>query len=541
MFIRKTLPPNYEVKIKGELAKLRNTNVLDLSEYFAKYKDKCFKLDYDMTESRTIHECEFRLCAEVKDFLRTFRMSKMSLGDKNSAPYEFSSIDELQEAAELILQMPTKSAYNKSDKKGGETSKSEKYKNRKFNKNKYSEKNDNEKEKSEQGSKKKKKKAAKLAKIKEEEAANLDKISQNPDFNMSKSQNNSDFSKKNEKNKNKADNKQQPEKRTCYKCGQVGHLKKQCPVYIQEKQQKQSNNNKPQVNYLQFERTLGLNLVSTRKIVAVKLFKNNDLFIPLLDSGAELSLVNVNLVNKLHLHVFKPKGVKHIKLGDQRLVSRIGFVMLPITILFPGTKRRPISLKQQFEVFDIEPEFIFGTDLLPELFPDDEFTSYMIPHASITSKPVIDTNTMNVDDEIVQKDETLWDRLRKSTTPTYSISTVVSEDSGDSKQISKKTSYKEKLDIDMLSSYDHKVADVTAAIDREFQQMYDEMQSIDKKNSNDMIIEDTEVSSDDNHNVDLNKENELLEKLSEYLKSNNIEWKGPFRSSFEKRLQRHLQ
>ena len=107
------------------------------------------------------------------------------------------------------------------------------------------------------------------------------------------------------------------------------------------------------------------------------------------DSGAQSSLINAKLAKKLRLQVFEPKGPKHIQLADKSLVPRKGYVKLPITVFFPGTQRKPVILKQQFELLRIEPNFIFGTDILPTLFKNDEFTQYMKKHASITSKPTV--------------------------------------------------------------------------------------------------------------------------------------------------------
>jgi hypothetical protein len=48
-----------------------------------------------------------------------------------------------------------------------------------------------------------------------------------------------------------------------------------------------------------------------------------------------------------------------------------------------------------------------------------------------------------------------------------------------------------------------------------------------------------EVENDDK-NIDENKFEKATKGVAEYFKINNIEWSGPFRSSFDKRLQRHL-
>ena len=78
---------------------------------------------------------------------------------------------------------------------------------------------------------------------------------------------------------------------------------------------------------------------------------------------------------------------------------------LPITVFFPGIQRKPVTLKQQFELLRIEPNFIFGTDILPTLFKDDEFTQYMKKHASITSQSTVVTSAYYENDMDVEKSE----------------------------------------------------------------------------------------------------------------------------------------
>ena len=117
------------------------------------------------------------------------------------------------------------------------------------------------------------------------------------------------------------------------------------------------------------------------------------------DTGAQLSLINDKLAHKLKLTIIPPKREKFIKLADKSLVKRKGHVKLPITVLFQGTNRKPIVCVQQFEVFNIESDFLFGTDILPALFPNESFTQFVQPHASITSKPVMSFGLTSVSDD----------------------------------------------------------------------------------------------------------------------------------------------
>ena len=93
-------------------------------------------------------------------------------------------------------------------------------------------------------------------------------------------------------------------------------------------------------------------------------------------------------------------------MADKSKVRRKGYVIVPLTVLFPGTSRKPVVLRQQFEILNIAPNFIFGTDILPSLFKNDEFTQYMVPHASITSAPTVllseisDENDMLVENNL---------------------------------------------------------------------------------------------------------------------------------------------
>ena len=94
----------------------------------------------------------------------------------------------------------------------------------------------------------------------------------------------------------------------------------------------------------EIDRNLNLRLVREKQCaMVVKLAASNkQLFDVLPDSGAELSLINADLVRKFKLHIFSPKGPQFIHLADKSKVKRKGFVLLPITVMFPDTERQPV-------------------------------------------------------------------------------------------------------------------------------------------------------------------------------------------------------
>ncbi|HEY9301142.1 MAG TPA: retropepsin-like aspartic protease, partial [Phormidium sp.] len=253
--------------------------------------------------------------------------------------------------------------------------------------------------------------------------------------------------------------------------------------------------------------------------MVVKTAKANELFNVLPDSGAELSLISAELVRKLRLHVFPPRGLKYIKVADKRHVLRNGFVKLPVTVMFPETNRKPEVFVQQFEVFDMEPHFIFGTDVLPTLFPRDSFTSYMIPHSEITETPVaLDVNSENFGSEYAVK-------ALKTVDPTFRLTSTPNA-SGE------QMSHKDKLDFDVLTSYDHVARDVESAIEDELKLIQEQMRAATSSNSADETFE-------------LNKtelkefcREKTLAAMKEYFETHGIPVTGPWKSTSGKRIRR---
>ena len=79
---------------------------------------------------------------------------------------------------------------------------------------------------------------------------------------------------------------------------------------------------------------------------------------------------------------------------------------------------------------------------------------------------------------------------------------------------------------------DNIVTDIDEALEKEFSEMKKQMDAVDNMNV------EAEVSQQEQDEKLLEN---ALDGVAEYLKHNNLEWKGAFRSSFEKRLQRHMQ
>jgi hypothetical protein len=294
----------------------------------------------------------------------------------------------------------------------------------------------------------------------------------------------------------------------CYICDSPDHLRANCPnkppktSYIACSVQNNSN--------YEINRNLSLNLIQCkRKLMMIKLACSNRLFEVLPDSGAELSIINSNLAGKLKLHVFAPVGPKYIRLANQSLIRRKGFVKLPITVMFPGTERKPVVLCQQFELLSIEPQFIFGTDILPVLFQSDLFTQYMIPHASLTSKPTIifcdeNKNKMEVESKIGGKE-----------TPETQISEIHN-----------------KLGLEKLISHDHTSKSIESAIDKEMKILQNEMQDFSDRNS-EMPL-DEEISA---KMIQSSKDDETHEAMCEFFNSQQISMTEPWKSIAEQNAQ----
>jgi hypothetical protein len=117
----------------------------------------------------------------------------------------------------------------------------------------------------------------------------------------------------------------------------------------------------------------------------------------LLDTGAQLSAINANIVKKNHLYIYPIKSTdpQNLSLASAgQYVKRLGYVILPLTISFIGGKA-PIKLQHKLEVLHMSYDYLLGIDVLPLIFPDDEIMQYMGNQAPTSSQCI---NTISYDD-----------------------------------------------------------------------------------------------------------------------------------------------
>jgi hypothetical protein len=123
------------------------------------------------------------------------------------------------------------------------------------------------------------------------------------------------------------------------------------------------------------------------------------------DTGAQFSAVSKRHVDANHLHVHRPKAdeVKYLSLADKSMtVPRLGYVNIPVIIHFRGgTPRAPYRCTKQFEVLNMDYDFILGVDLLPMIFPRDEILDHLILPSRITTppQPLLGTIVCDMDNE----------------------------------------------------------------------------------------------------------------------------------------------
>ena len=131
-----------------------------------------------------------------------------------------------------------------------------------------------------------------------------------------------------------------------------------------------------------------------RKFVFLRVHGLPGVFNVLLDSGAGISCVNEAIVLQYCLRVETPTHTENkIVLADKSTKDRTGVVRLRYDVLFPGGERGVITRQvHDFEVLPLSVDFLLGTDLIHDIWPDDDFLQYVrrrtfiaTPHSSIPS------------------------------------------------------------------------------------------------------------------------------------------------------------
>jgi hypothetical protein len=128
---------------------------------------------------------------------------------------------------------------------------------------------------------------------------------------------------------------------------------------------------------------------SIEKIMLCQIEGLETLLSPLNDTGADISIISLDVANKYKLTINLPDDENMgIRVADRRILMRIGYVTIKIHILFPCDEhRQTIEAIKKFEVMETAIPFIFGTDLLPTIFPRDEILKYVPKARSISLVP----------------------------------------------------------------------------------------------------------------------------------------------------------
>lgn len=589
-FIRHVIPGDYEDNLRKRLAKLRNTDVTELQAYFREFRELCYLLGYDFSDKKIIKDCERNLCIQAKYVLQQYRLTYYTI--TGQITHSFQSLDELERHAVVALRDVTALPLKSGDFSQGTYPNKGKSRKRKQSGSSQGVKALSVDEiqaiavqaataivtgqqppaKSQQrsGSRKPKRqrrnKNAPAAQAVTTTTPSTTTQQQPPVAQQVGPTNNSGQQSGNSRGKrggrggfrggrggrggNQAggQNANQSQSTTpslkgrCFACHETGHLIKDCPHIDFDKIPKACYTSIPILNNLkQIDRnfdTEKINLESEQKIMLAKLAAGGQqLYEILADSGAQLSLISKRLVKQLRLHVFKPTGPKFIQLADKSQVHRKGFVVLPLTVLFPGTERKPVVLRQQFEIMNIAPHFIFGTDVLPSLFKNDEFTKYMVPHASITSKPTLSTSEVadENDMDIEEKENSVQtEKVEETAQAVESIPISYAFTDEEIPTVNNTTNQKhKKLDLSVMNSYDQISKTVRQKIDSELQEMQKQMESLNVEEENNMQL--------DEENISEGAREAALRAMQEYLESHNIRMTGPWKSTSGSRVQRHIQ
>ena len=128
---------------------------------------------------------------------------------------------------------------------------------------------------------------------------------------------------------------------------------------------------------------------------------------PLNDTGADISIVSLDVAKKYKLTIHQPDDENiGIRVADTRILLRIGYVTIKTHILFPNDDhRQTIEIVKKFEVMETAIPFIFGTDLLPIIFPNDDILKYVPKSRSISLVPI---DVKYLDSQLFNPDSLVW-------------------------------------------------------------------------------------------------------------------------------------
>ncbi len=97
----------------------------------------------------------------------------------------------------------------------------------------------------------------------------------------------------------------------------------------------------------------------------------------LMDTGSEISTVRPEIVKELGMAITPPEKLQYLGMADPtHQVKRIGTVELLLEVKFLSGQRKDIMMEKEFEVMNGSYDFLFGVDVIPELYP--EYSSFFL-------------------------------------------------------------------------------------------------------------------------------------------------------------------
>ena len=172
--------------------------------------------------------------------------------------------------------------------------------------------------------------------------------------------------------------------KACWNCGKTDHLRHECPSAPRPPRSR--NMRATPLSASCVTRNTQKDLILTSAVFPSQAYTDI-----LTDTGAQFSSINAALVETYKLKVHPPRP------GDPQFINgattnmrtpRVGHVDIPICVHLPLNPNKEVTFAlKRFEVVKTDSDFIFGIELLRELFPGDLLLQFVGPHSCITDAP----------------------------------------------------------------------------------------------------------------------------------------------------------
>ena len=226
----------------------------------------------------------------------------------------------------------------------------------------------------------------------------------------------------------------------CSHCGIMGHNESHCYRAHPELRRRASGGRR--ANYVQHVQvvdntpcvaTVMQTPVSTKRWIKLYLRDSRQTYYPLVDTGANTSILSWRVAQRVSARMHRHPKRLQITLADGSKQELMGKVHLRFIVQMETESGiREVSMAKTFEVYDIVPDLILGSDVIPSLFPSDDILNYISPPAVQQGAPVVledrehrqAQNAMRVEDD--DDDEEIDMGLRTSTSSAAASTTTSS-------------------------------------------------------------------------------------------------------------------